>query len=336
VVTGTKTSSRESVSAPPKRRGKLKRAILFGVMTLALLELVASLLYQQSVVYPGAVWYWEHTGGGPTMEFDAIRGYRLTENSRRMVCMGTNGKFEAKEYELDGVVFAVFRGDLHRGFTMADDRNFFHAPGGYTCMAVGRVPIEETRLPTTLEEARPYFSPVFDAPIVNTDVLDQILRQRPRTQRALQPVLSRLCWHGIKRILGTTELGMANEVTDSPKFPPEIRRRLKVIRNYLQARKLPALVIAVPSKDRLLDRLSASDEGKAFAEFVGAEFVDGAEAFDGLSASDVRDHWLRYDGHWAQSGSDRFARHVSEIIADWADRHERSPSLGLSSLAFSL
>ena len=422
MVTGTKTSSRESVSAPPKRRGKLKRAILFGVMTLALLELVASLLYQQSVVYPGAVWYWEHTGGGPTMEFDAIRGYRLTENSRRMVCMGTNGKFEAvatvrgnnegfpdrddfsarrgdkphkrlavfgdsftaglylergwpdvaedvarrnqtplelmnfsifagglvnwtsvltgvieaKEYELDGVVFAVFRGDLHRGFTMADDRNFFHAPGGYTCMAVGRVPIEETRLPTTLEEARPYFSPVFDAPIVNTDVLDQILRQRPRTQRALQPVLSRLCWHGIKRILGTTELGMANEVTDSPKFPPEIRRRLKVIRNYLQARKLPALVIAVPSKDRLLDRLSASDEGKAFAEFVGAEFVDGAEAFDGLSASDVRDHWLRYDGHWAQSGSDRFARHVSEIIADWADRHERSPSLGLSSLAFSL
>ena len=390
----------------PTRRRKLRRAILIGLGMLIVCEVVASLLYQQSVVYPGAVWYWEHTGAGPTMEFDSIRGYRLTGNPRRMVCMGTNGELEAvatvrgnnegfpdrddfsaqrgddqrkrlavfgdsftaglylerswpdvaedvarrnnrplelmnfsvfagglvnwcsvltgvieaKEYELDGVVFAVFRGDLHRGFTVADDRSFFNAPGGYACMAVGRIPIESTRLPATLEEARPFFSPVFDAPIVKTAVLDRILKQRPRTQRSLQPVLSRLCWHGITRVFGSTELEIPDEVTDPAKFPPHIRRWLEVIRSYLEAHRLRALVIAVPSRDRLLDRQPPSGESRAFAEFIGADFIDGSEAFDGLSAAEIRDHWLRYDGHWAQTGSDRFARHFSGVISDWVGR----------------
>ena len=227
---------------------------------------------------------------------------------------------DAKDYELDGVVFAVFRGDLRRGFTMADDRSFFNAPGGYACMAVGRIPIESTQIPATLEEARPFFSPVFDAPIVTTDVLDQILKQRPRTQRSLQPVLSRLCWHEINRVFGTTELDIPDEVTDPTKFPPHIRRHLEVIRNYLETHRLRALVIDVPSRDRLLDRQPPSGESRAFAEFIGANFIDGSEAFDGLSAEEIRDHWLRYDGHWAQSGSDRFARHFTGVISDWAER----------------
>lgn len=404
--TSTFTSDTESGRDRPTRRRKLKRAILIGLGMLIACEVVASLLYQQSVVYPGAVWYWEHTENGPTMEFDSIRGYRLTGNPRRMVCMGTNGEIEAvatvrgnnegfpdrddfaaergdrqrkrlivfgdsftaglylerswpdvvedvarknkrplelmnfsvfagglvnwcnvltgvidaKDYELDGVVFAVFRGDLRRGFTVADDRSFFNAPGGYTCMAVGRIPIESTQMPATLEEARPFFSPVFDAPIVKTAVLDQILKQRPRTQRSFQLVLSRLCWHGIKRVFGKTELDIPDEVTDPAKFPPHVRRRLEVIRGYLETRRLRALVIAVPSRDRLLDRLPPSTETRAFAEFLGADFIDGSEAFEGLSAGEIREHWLQYDGHWAQSGSDRFARHFAGVISGWADR----------------
>ncbi len=400
------TSTPTSDEGQPTRRRNLKRAILIGLGMFLVCEVVATLLYQQSVVYPGAVWYWEHTGNGPTMEFDSIRGYRLTGNPCRMVCMGTNGELEAvatvrgnnegfpdrddftpgrgdrqrkrlavfgdsftaglylerswpdavedlarrtdrplelmnfsvfagglvnwwsvltgvieaKDYELDGIVFAVFRGDLRRGFTVADDRSYFNAPGGYACMAVGRIPIESLRMPGTLQEARPFFAPVFDAPIVKTAVLDRILKERPRTQRSLQPVLSRLCWHGINRLFGTTDLAIPDEVTDPTKFPSHIRRRLEDIRNYLKSHQLRALVIDVPSRDRLLDRLSPSGESRAFAEFIGADFVDGGEAFAGLSAAEIRDHWLRYDGHWAQPGSDRFARHFTGVISDWIDR----------------
>ena len=45
------------------------------------------------------------------MEFDAIRGYRLTGNPRRMVCMGTNGELE---------VVATVRGN-NEGFPDRDD-----------------------------------------------------------------------------------------------------------------------------------------------------------------------------------------------------------------------
>ena len=110
------------------------------------------------------------------------------------------------------------------------------------------------------------------------------------------------------------------KVTDSAKFPPHIRRRLEVIRSFLAARQIRSLVIAVPSRERLLDGLPPSQETRAFAEFLGAEFIDGAEAFEGQSAGEIRDHWLKYDGHWAQSGSDQFARHFTGVISDWVDR----------------
>jgi hypothetical protein len=139
-------------------------------------------------------------------------------------------------------------------------------------------------------------------------------------QRSLRPVLSRLCWHEINQFLGTAESDLPDEVTDSTKFPPHVRRRMEEIRNYLQDHKIPALVIAVPSRERLLDGLPPSAESRAFAEFIGAEFVDGGDAFDGLSAGEIRDHWLKFDGHWAQSGSDRFARHFTAVISDWIDR----------------
>ncbi len=404
------SSAPESDSVPrnarPTRRRKVVRAVLIGLGVFVACEAVATLLYQQSLIYPDAVWYWEHTGDGSTMEFDPILGYRLTRNPRRMVCMGTNGEIEAvatvrgnnagfsdrddfnpkrlepqrkrlavfgdsftaglylerswpdavedraegnnrplelmnfsiyagglvnwcsvltgviekEKYELDGVVFAVFRGNLRRGFTISDDRSFFNAPGGYACMSVGRIPVESDSLPMTFEDARPYFAPVFGSPIVNTVVLEQILRGRPRMPRSFQPVLSRLCWHGIKKSLGVTEMDLPDEVTESAKFPPHIRRRLEVIRSFLAARQIRSLVIAVPSRERLLDGLPPSQETRAFAEFLGADFIDGAEAFEGQSAGEIRDHWLKYDGHWGQSGSDQFARHFTGVISDWADR----------------
>ena len=92
-------SAPESDSVPrnagPTRRRKVLRAVLIGLAVFVACEAVATLLYQQSMIYPDAVWYWEHTGDGSTMEFDRVRGYRLTRNSRRMVCMGTNGEIEA-------------------------------------------------------------------------------------------------------------------------------------------------------------------------------------------------------------------------------------------------
>ena len=37
----------------------------------------------------------------------------------------------------------------------------------------------------------------------------------------------------------------------------------------------------------------------------------------GLDEAGIRDCWLPIDGHWNQTGSDRFARYMVNAIKDW-------------------
>jgi hypothetical protein len=72
---------------------------------------------------------------------------------------------------------------------------------------------------------------------------------------------------------------------------------------------LKALVVHIPPRAVLLGEEGdvQRDAGILFARKLGATFVDGAEAFAGLDAEEVRRCFLPYDGHWNQEGSDRFA-----------------------------
>ena len=56
---------------------------------------------------------------------------------------------------------------------------------------------------------------------------------------------------------------------------------------------------------------------QALARILGGRFVNGAKAFDGLDSSDFEQHWLPYDGHWNQRGSDRFARFIAGPLEAW-------------------
>ena len=80
-------------------------------------------------------------------------------------------------------------------------------------------------------------------------------------------------------------------------------------------------VVHIPSRDELLghDTHSATagrKEALAFAELLGARFVDGAQAFEGMTPQEIRDHWLPYDGHWAQAGSNRFGRYMVNFLSE--------------------
>jgi hypothetical protein len=71
----------------------------------------------------------------------------------------------------------------------------------------------------------------------------------------------------------------------------------------------------LPRSERKSD---PDDDKREFAELLGAKFVDGSLAFEGLSKQEVRDLWLPYDGHWAQGGSDRFGRFMVEVLTKMA------------------
>ena len=78
--------------------------------------------------------------------------------------------------------------------------------------------------------------------------------------------------------------------------------------------ELPALVVRVPNQ---IELASWSGEARRFANAIGAEFVDGGRAFEDLAEDEFDAHWLPYDGHWNQRGSDRFAAFILEVLVRW-------------------
>jgi hypothetical protein len=83
------------------------------------------------------------------------------------------------------------------------------------------------------------------------------------------------------------------------------------MRNRLAARHIPVVVIHIPGRDELLNHRDDSAIVHAFASLLGAKFIDGSQSFRGLSGDEIRAHYLPYDGHWNQTGSDRFANSVA-------------------------
>jgi hypothetical protein len=106
--------------------------------------------------------------------------------------------------------------------------------------------------------------------------------------------------------------------TRNPEFNPEQKRLIEDIRQFISTRQLPALVVFLPERDRLTNSAWEGDPNRAqtmvFAKMIGANFADGSGAFANMPASEIRKCFFRHDGHWNQSGSDRFAKFMLDLL----------------------
>ena len=114
----------------------------------------------------------------------------------------------------------------------------------------------------------------------------------------------------------------------------EVGVRLQFKTKALQKKQVPALVVHIPYREVLLTRAGAGSEttafylesvgevweAQAFAKLIQADYVDGAEAFKGYGVEEIRACWLPLDGHWNQSGAERFAEFVVPILQRWSER----------------
>jgi hypothetical protein len=222
------------------------------------------------------------------------------------------------QYEIDGVVFAVFEGDLTRGFTVAEH-------GGYTRSMLGRVPGFDPRgFPKTLEEARAFLAPLAGY-ILDHEQFEATLRGRsvPALERDRVPYVAMRLAERFGR------LGSLLAPQDPPTGNADHRRLIEDLRDFVRQRGIPAIVVAIPSRENL----AAEQDGYAvpattvdFARALRAELVNGAQAFAGLTAREIRAHWFPYDGHWAQTGSDRFAGFMVRPLRDLSRRRPANRS----------
>lgn len=92
---------------------------------------------------------------------------------------------------------------------------------------------------------------------------------------------------------------------------------------FSKEREIPLIMAAVPSRDGLISWLSREGqrltshqtEIKSIATHFDLMYFDGYAAFSGLEPDAIqREHWLTYDGHWNQSGSDRFAAAIGDYL----------------------
>lgn len=212
-------------------------------------------------------------------------------------------------YQLDGVVFAVFYGDLRRGFSITEYQ-------GYTHPMFARVPSWNPRtFPTTPAEAEVFYEP-WEASIVGPTEFEAFLAGRWRPRPPV-PFLANLVWQKILHpAFRRSEMSLRGVVD----VERERQAMIAHVRRTLEALKVPALVVYIPTKDSLLQQGAPAEverDAQEFARAIGARCVNGGSAFIGRTAAQIRADWLPYDGHWGQGGSDRFAQFMVQTLDQW-------------------
>ena len=218
-------------------------------------------------------------------------------------------------YEIDGIVFAVYPGDLRRKFTVSDHR-------GEKGHARGRVSSwDPSTYPLTLDAARHFFETPYASHIVSSDQFDRFLNGN------WTPPL-----HYDKRVrlyfawqLWTAAQERLPKASPEPfvEFDEDRKKLLLAVKQTILAMAVPVVVVHVPSKLELLGGeldQNLVNETRAFAELLGARFIDGKKAFEGQSKEAIRAMWLPYDAHWGQGGSDRFAQFMIDELTNLPDK----------------
>ena len=215
-----------------------------------------------------------------------------------------------ENYQLDGIVFVVSEWDLEGKFAVAEHHGFHLT--WRRCLSW-----DPQTYPATVEQSRACRDSFTNCYILSDSEFQQALKRKwpasiPRSE--VRPALASQVLDYFERLWDFKQEAPGK----APGFDPQQARLIEDIRLFVSSRKLPALVVFLPTRDRLVRSTWESDphraETIAFAQKIGARFVDGSGAFADMRPADIRKCFFPYDPHWNQAGSDRFARFMLDLI----------------------
>jgi len=251
-------------------------------------------------------------------------------------------------FQVDGLIIAVAPMTLFSGFTIWDDQ-LASCPGSSRCLAWATIPVfNPSLLPATREAARRFFVPQVYWQILPSKQLDRIIdgKDPPPFHRPFTPYLASRLAQEAKMLFGEpgdpgqAEMDTAlaplsgqgaraerpagaklieREVLPVPPAPgtciEECRRLIDDFRSYIKDQDIPAMVVYLPEPP--LESKSFYTEARWLAAYLGISFVDGTQAFAGLTESQQEEYFLSYDGHFNSTGTKRFAKFMEDVLVKW-------------------
>ncbi len=246
-------------------------------------------------------------------------------------------ELDNQKLHLDGSIFAIWHSDLSRRFYFTDlrnrDRYFWSRARDW----------DPDSYPKSLEEANEILDEVnpWGYLIVSTEEFNEILKGKPVGDRIWKFELtnslisiSSSAYQDLRKMITTRGQNRNKDfkTTRFVKAPSANKKKLyDVVKSFAQRNELPILVVYIWRKEALFDGEDKWDirykqQCQYFADYLGADFIDGEPPFKGLARTQLQKLWLPNDGHWGQGGSDVFAGYMMEQIKEFEARHKITPA----------
>jgi len=216
------------------------------------------------------------------------------------------------EYQFDGVVLCIYEDNLYRGFTIMQIKED-------NCFMVRTDSAGWSEEDSDLSTEVSYDNSNF---FYSNQHIDQFLAQPSKPFK----------WP-LKNLISSLFKGRSNNPLSARKPAQnllELEKKmglrkytmLKDIIALCQKENKPLVISSIPAKKLLLETQPGDKnwhqmELELIAREYQLHYFDGYEVFKHMTPEEINAHWLQYDGHWNQKGSnlfaDTFALYLNEI-----------------------
>lgn len=216
------------------------------------------------------------------------------------------------QYEFDGVILCVYEDNLYRGFTVmqmkegdcfivrTDSADWHHGTPDFSAESSydnSNFYYPDQRITDFIKQPpKPFKWPL-------KNLIFSLFKTRPQLPSYTKEAAPTM--EGLRHKLGHRKFRMLKEMVE-----------------WCNEHNKPLILASIPAKQLLLETTPEHKnwhqiEMELIAQTYELPYFDGYEVFKNMSSEELDAHWLKYDGHWNQKGSDLFADTFAQYLLEF-------------------
>jgi hypothetical protein len=213
-------------------------------------------------------------------------------------------------YEFDGVIIAPYADNLYRDFmVMLIQENGF----------MGRIDSVDWSANDSIKMSDFKSFKAYDQVYSDLEIERFLNQPLKRFDWPFKIQLKRL----IKKLNRTAKIKSSNSIQSieqlNRKMGVKKFTQLDSMISWCKSNQKQLILASIPSRNELNNELLGEKnqhkvEMKIIAKEYQLNYFDGYTVFKQFNAKEVDAHWLKYDGHWNQKGSNKYAKEFAEYL----------------------